>query len=315
MRTLKMAIGMALGLVLLAAPAFPQSEAAENGQGRFIVTVLPKKKSEAPPNITLQDLRLKVNGKESTVTSWVRLNRPTDEVELVVLIDSSSRSSLGQQLNDISNFIQGLPANVKVALGYMDNGRAELTGPLSTDHAQAAKALHMPGGLPGSSGGPYFCLSDLAHHWPSDDPMARREVVMITDGVDIYNLRYDPQDPYVLAAMTDAARSGLVVFSIYWRNQGFLDNTYYETNSGQNLLSQLTQSTGGYSYWTGMGNPVSFKPYFDDLVMRLQHQYRATFSTMLKGRPAVLNMELKVGGPAAKAYAPQQVLVINKAAQ
>lgn len=310
MRKLRMAASVAVGMLLLAAPAFPKSGTAENGRGRFIVTVLPKKKSEAPPNIRMQDLRLKVDGKDSTVASWVRLNRPEDLVELVLLIDSSARSSLGQQLNDISNFIQGLPPNVKVSLGYMDNGRAVLTGPLTTDHSQAMRALHMPGGLPGSSGGPYFCLSDLAHNWPSDDPTARREVVMVTDGVDIYNLRYDPEDPYVLAAITDSARTGLVVYSIYWRNQGFLDNTNYETNAGQNLLAQVTQATGGYSYWDGMGDPVTFRPYFDDFLMRLRNQYRLSFTSPLKDKPMVLNMQLKVGGPAAKVYAPQQVLVI-----
>lgn len=310
MKRLGMAMGMALGVLALAAPAFPQS-AAENGQGHAIVTVLPKKKSEAPPRIAVQDLRLKVNRKVATVTNWVRLNKPDDRVELVVLIDSSARASLGQQLNDIANFIQGLPANVKVSLGYMDNGHAALTGPLSSDHAQVARGLHMPGGLPGSSGGPYFSLSDLAHNWPSNDNMARREVVLITDGVDVYNLRYDPDDPYVQAAMRDSARAGLVVFSIYWRSQGMLDNTNYETNAGQNLLAQLTQATGGYSYWDGLGDPVSFSPYFAEINQCLQNQYRLSFAAALKDKPQVQSMELKVGGPAAKVYAPQQVNVTN----
>lgn len=308
MRRLGMAIGMAVGVMALVSPAFPES-AAENGHGHAIVTVLPKKHSEAPPNITLQDLRLKVNGRESTITNWVRLNKPEDRVELVVLIDSSARSSLGQQFNDIVHFIQGLPANVKVALGYMENGRAALTGPLSNDHAQVARGLHMPGGLPGSSGGPYFCLSDLAHNWPSADRIARREVVLITDGVDMYNLRYDPNDPYVQAAITDSVREGIVVYSIFWRNRGFLDNSDYETNTGQNLLAQLTQATGGYSFWTGSGNPVSFSPYFDNINEMLLNQYRLSFTAPLKDKPQVQYMNLKVGGPAANVYSPQRVLV------
>ncbi|MDE3188845.1 MAG: hypothetical protein KGM96_15135, partial [Acidobacteriota bacterium] len=200
--------------------------------------------------------------------------------------------------------------NVKVALGYMDNGRAVLTGPLSADHAQVARKVHMPAGLPGSSGGPYFSLSDLAHNWPSNDPGARREVVLITDGVDIYNLRYDPDDPYVQAAITDSVRTGLVVFSIYWRNQGMLDNTSYETNTGQNLLAQVTQATGGYSYWDGLGEPVSFAPYFARINDCIQNQYRISFTAPLKDKPQVQNMNLKVGGPAAKVYSPQQVNVV-----
>ena len=314
MRKLSLAIGMAAGMTALLAPAFANAADA-NGQGHAIVTVLPKKKSEAPPRITMQDLRLKVNGKEANVSNWVRLNKPDDSVELVVLVDSSARASLGQQLNDISNFIKNQLPNVKVALGYMDNGRAVLTGPLSTDHAQVARAVHMPAGLPGSSGGPYFCLSDLSHNWPSRDPRARREVVMVTDGVDIYNLRYDPEDPYVQAAITDSARAGLVVYSIYWRNQGMLDNTNYETNTGQNLLSMVTQATGGYSYWDGLGDPVSFAPYFAQINDNLQNQYRLSFTAPLKNKPEILNMNLKVGGPAAKVYSPQQVLVTSAPAE
>ncbi|MDE3189171.1 MAG: hypothetical protein KGM96_16795, partial [Acidobacteriota bacterium] len=114
MRRLGMAIGMAVGVMALLAPAFANAADA-NGHGHAIVTVLPKKKSEAPPRITMQDLRLKVNGKDTAITNWVRLNKPEDRVELVVLIDSSARASLGQQLDDISNFIQNQLPNVKVA--------------------------------------------------------------------------------------------------------------------------------------------------------------------------------------------------------
>ena len=309
-----LAIGMAVGMTALLAPSLANA-ADVNGHGHVIVTVLPKKKSEAPPRITMQDLRLKVGGKDATISSWVRLNKPDDPVELVVLIDSSARASLGQQLDDISNFIQNQLPNVKVALGYMDNGRAVLTGPLSTDHAQVARAVHMPAGLPGSSGGPYFCLSDLSHNWPSHDPTARREVVMVTDGVDIYNLRYDPEDPYVQAAITDSVRAGIVVYSIYWRNQGFLDNTSYETNAGQNLLAMVTQATGGYSYWDGLGEPVTFAPYFARINDCIQNQYRLSFAAPLKNKPEIMNMNLKVGGPAAKVYSPQQVIVMSGGAE
>ena len=116
---------------------------------------------------------------------------------MVVLIDGAARSTIGQQLGEIASFIKGLPANAKVAVGYMEYGHAALTAPLSTDHERAIQGLRMPSGLAGSSGSPYFCLSDLAKNWPASGPMARREVVMITDGVDNYEQRFDPDDPYV----------------------------------------------------------------------------------------------------------------------
>jgi hypothetical protein len=254
-------------------------------------------------------LRLKIAGKQSSVTSWAPAKGENSPLELVLLIDSSARSSLGSQMSEIQSFVKEMPSHSKMAIAYMENGRAALAGPLSSDPGAVLNSLHLPSGGPGQSASPYFCLSDLAQHWPSTDRSARREVVMITDGVDYYNLRYDPQDPYVQAAITDSTRSGLVVYSIYWKNQGRVDNSMYETDAGQNLLLEVTQATGGNGYWEGVGNPVSFEPYFKDLRIRFENQYRLGFTSDLKGKAQVESMSLKVGGPAAKVTAPQQVWV------
>lgn len=314
MRKLEIILGLAVTTVAMAATAFPE-DATSSGEGQAIVTVIPKKGRERLTNISLQDLQLKINGKETKVASWVPMRGANDDMELVLLIDSSARNSLGQQLNDMGNFVKSVPAKAKLAVGYMDNGQAMLTGPLSTDHTRALNSLHLPGGLPGSSGGPYFSLSDLAHKWPSNDPMARRIVVMVTDGVDIYNPRFDPQDPYILAAITDSIRARLVVYSIYWHDMGRFDNTQYFSDSGQSLLAEVTQATGGDSYWMGTGEPVSFQPFFEDLSWRLQNQYRLNFFTELKDKPEEKSMNLKVGGAAIKVYAPQQVYVTPAQAQ
>jgi hypothetical protein len=308
MKKLGMFVCLAVGTLALTAPAFPK-RAIDQGRGQVIVTVLPKKDLEEPVNITQQNLRVEVSGKESSITDWVPLRGPNSNLQLVILIDSSARTNLGLQLRDIANFIQSLPVGVKVSVGYMNAGSADLAGPLSTDHAQVAGNLQVPNGFPGSSGSPYFCLSDLAKHWPSTDLSARREVVLITDGVDNYAPHYDPTDPYFTAAIKDSVRSGLVVYSIYWRNQGRMDNSTYASFDGQSLLATLTEATGGVSYWEGPGNPVSFIPYFKDIAWRLQNQYRLSFHSPLRGKPEVEKMMLKVGNSAAEVRAPRQVFV------
>ena len=50
---------------------------------------------------------------------------------------------------------------------------------------------------------------------------------MVTDGVDNYNRRYDPEDPYVQAAINDSVRARLIVYSIYWTNAGRFDRRMY----------------------------------------------------------------------------------------
>jgi hypothetical protein len=217
-------------------------------------------------------------------------------------------------MGEIQHFVQSLPANTAVTIAYMQNGRAVLTGPLSTDRAEALRGLHITGGgIAGVSASPYFCLSDLAKNWPSRDHQARREVVMITDGVDYYDMRYDPEDPYVQSAIDDAVRSQLIVYSIYWRNVGRVDRSFYATNAGQNLLSELTQATGGNSYWEGMGNPVSIQPYFEDIQQRLNHQYEVSFMAPSNGKPQLASFRLKLNDKGAKVDAPQQVLVVGSA--
>jgi len=304
----KMAIWMTAVALLLAAQAFSQSE-KPTGQGRAVVTILAKQHGEPPASVSQQDVSIKVNGKPSVVTSWAPLRGPDARLELVILIDSSSRTTVGSQYGDIEHFINGLPPNAKVGIAYMINGGAVFAGPLSSDHAQVLHALHLPGGSPGSSASPYFCLSDLAKHWPSGDRGARRAVVMVTDGVDNYERRFDPNDPYVQTAIDDSVRAGLVVYSIYWLNQGIADRTMYADNTGQSLLNEVADATGGKNLWEGIGNPVSMQPFFEELARRLGNQYELGFSAPLNGKPTIETLKLKVGGQAAEVTAPKQVFV------
>jgi hypothetical protein len=170
--------------------------------------------------------------------------------------------------------------------------------------------LHLTAGAgeAGISGSPYFCLSDIAKNWPSSDVHARREVVMITDGVDYYDPRYDSEDPYVQTAMDDAVRARLSVYAIYWQSADRFDRTNYGAGTGQNLLAQITQGTGGVSYWEGTGNPVSFIPYFADIDRRLNNQYELDFMTAVGDKPQMQTLKLTISAH-AKVNAPQEVYV------
>ncbi len=308
MKKIALAMSLAAGALMVAAPAFPQNE--NQGRGQAVITVLPAHDAEAASaTLSQQDLRIKVNGKDSTITNWTPLRGQDDRLEVVILIDSGARTSLGTQLNEVGNFVKNLPPAAKVSIAWMANGTAQLATPLTTDRQQALKGVHLPAGFPGASASPYFALSNLAQHWPSNDRAARRVVVMITDGIDYYNPRYDPEDPYMQASINDSVRAGLVVYSIYWQNRGRFDRSQYGTDAGQNLLLNVTQATGGNSYWQGYGNPVSFQPYFKDLERRLENQYEVGFTTPLKGKPDVASMKLKVNGISGKVEAPQQVFV------
>jgi hypothetical protein len=307
MKHLTIAVCLAL-TTLAAAPAFPQKDGMQ-GEGKVVVTILPKKDGALPPNLTGQEMSLKVNGKTAKITALKPFQSPENNIELVLLIDGSARSSLGVQLSSIEGFIKSLPPNVKSAIAYMVNGNALFAGPLSSDHAQVLSALHLPGGVPGGSASPYFCLSDLAKRWPGADPAARREVIMISDGVDPYHMRYDLDDPYIQTAIDDSIRARLVVYSLYWQSIGTGSNRYYENSAGQSNLDQLTQATGGTSFWLGMGNPVSFDPYFDELTHRFLNQYALEFTTGAPRKPQIEAVNLKLRVADADVNTPEKVLV------
>jgi hypothetical protein len=71
----------------------------------------------------------------------------------------------------------------------------------------------------------------------------------------------------------------------------------------------LSQTTGGYSYWSGAGNPVSFQPFFEDVMRRFDNQYGLEFTARLDKKPMVETLKLKVEGIGLQVTAPQQVFV------
>jgi hypothetical protein len=100
-----------------------------------------------------------------------------------------------------------------------------------------------------------------------------------------------------------------VVFTMYWRDQGHASSTEGATDAGQNLLVQVAQATGGNSYWEGNNNPVSLKPYLDDLRRRLRSEYELVVSAPFKGKPFMAGLKLRANAPNTKVTAPQSVYV------
>jgi hypothetical protein len=75
-------------------------------------------------------------------------------------------------------------------------------------------------------------------------------------------------------------------------------------------MNEVTEATGGYSYWEGFGNPVDFEPYFKDLRHRLDDQYQLSFTAPLNGKAGLERLEMHLNHVrSAKVDAPQQVYV------
>jgi VWFA-related protein len=296
-----------VGVWLVISGAVRPSLAQETPTARTVVTVT-SKSAEDVITVPQQSISVSEGRKVQDVTGWVPLRGARADLQLVLLLDDSSRGTLGLQLNDLKNFLNALPPTTQVALGYMRNGTPNLVQNFTNNHAQAAEALRLPQGSAGINGSPYFCLSDLVKHWPGGAGNVRREVIMVTDGVDRYSgRRFDPENPYVRAAVTDAQKAGVIVYSIYYRGAGRFDQNLTVTDGGQNYLTQLSGETGGKVYLEGFGNPVSFSPFLSDIQRKLQNQYELSFVSTSK--PGLQPIRVKTNQPNTSLQWPSRVPV------
>jgi len=224
-------------------------------------------------------------------------------LELFLLVDDASDTSLGSQLGDLRHFIDTQPASTAIGIGYMSHGSVDIVQNLTTDHAAAAHALRIPFWSAGAN--PYLSLSDLAKRWPSSS--ARREVVMVTSGED--SLAAGLVDPYLTAAIEDAQRNGIVVYAIYMPTLGHAAHSLWRLTWAQSHLEQLAEETGGESYILGPEAPVSLEPYLESIAKRLAHQYRVTFLIKPERKPEFREVKFTTEVPNAELVAAKNVYV------
>lgn len=275
---------------------------------QMVVTVEPSQGGARAPVLEPGELTVLENRIRVPVTGAQRLTGDMAGMQLLVLLDDSTRSSsLGTQLPDLKRFVESLAATTEVSIGYMQNGRAVLTQPFTTDHHKAAAAVRLGNAIPGENGSPYFVLSDVVRHWPSAENATRRAVVMFTDGVDRYYTSSIVDDPYVDAAIHDAQKVGVMVYSVYLRGAGFYGRGSFSTNIAQSRLMEVSQETGGYAYFEGFTDPVTIQPFLRNLQQRLDNQYLVTIAARNeKGfQPIKVQSEL----PGLKLSAPAQIYV------
>ncbi len=293
-------------LALLTLAAFGQ-------EGNVLVTqTLIHADSKADVMPTAAQVNLQLEGKSTPVTSLVPL-KPAN-VQIALLIDDGLSRGAGIQLNDLKSFASSLPAGAELLVGYMSNGTVRVVSPFTTDHAAASNAIRLPFGIPGQSASPYFCLSDFVKRWPGSDSdegtHKARFVMMITNGVDPYNgsTSIANQDsPYVAAAVLDADRAGVAVYSIYYRDAGIRGGS--ASFSGQGYLQQVAQGTGAEAYYEGSGNPVSLTPFFKQFEHAISETFVATFNAPADagGREHLARLKVTASIPKLKLRHPDAV--------
>jgi hypothetical protein len=268
-----------LFLVLSVLPSYAQDGSPTTTPVQMTVTLRVQGKNKRMPEVNREDIIVRQGKDRLRVTGWVPIGGDRGLLDLFILVDDAARSTTSSQFADLREFIDSLPKTTSVGVGYMRNGTVQVAQELTTDHRQAAKALRIPLGSPGVYGSPYLSAIDLMKRWPENSN--RREIVMVTDGIDRlhgypHRRGLAPMSPDVSSASTVAQRTGTIIHSIYTRGVGWRGSNFWQVTNGQNAMAKLADETGGESFFLGIGEPVSFRPYLD----RLDNRYRLEFNAV-----------------------------------
>jgi hypothetical protein len=295
-------------ICLCGVPILSAQTTPGNGIPVHAVVTAEAHKGKNPPAIGQQDVLVTESKEHDPVTEWIPAQGDHAALQFFILIDDGANMSLGTEMQALRNFIEAQAPSTEVGLAYMENGTAQIAQNLTSDHDSVAKALHLPNGISGINGSPYFSLSDLVKRWPAGAP--RREVLMISDGIDRYYGIGDLNDPYLAAATDDALRAGIIVSAIYTPGVGHFGHDFYMTYWGQLYMAQLADQTGGEAYYIGFtGAPVSFTPYLDELSNRLTHQYLLTFLAKPPKKAGLQRVKIATEVPNLDLVGPKRVWV------
>lgn len=282
-----------------------QQPSAQGVPVSIVVTLEPRRAKTIPP-IDAQDISVSEHGGKRPVTAFV----PAGEapMQLMLLIDDSARATFDTEIGTLKQFINSLPPTTEVAVAYMRNGLAAITQNFTRDHAAAANAIRIALGPGGADVSPYDSLTDAVKKWPEIGAQ-RKEVIMISSGIEGLGGGNEPENPYVNAGIQSAQKAGLVVYTIYEPSVGHFGHSFWRTTWGQNFLSQLSDETGGEFYTIGFGSPVSFQPFLQQILIQMQNQYLLTFEARPEQKSGLQPIQVRIIEKDASIAAPDKVFV------
>lgn len=308
---LSSAFWMVLALTLfLASPArAAQQPAAAKVPVSTVVTVLGPNYT-APPAMGKEDVIVHTGATREDVTSWIPAQGDHAALDLAILIDDVTDTSVGIQFGDLRKFIESQSKGTRVGLFYANEGRAQEVAAFSADHEAVAKKLRITYGEASASTSLYLSLMDLIAKWPATAP--RREVLVIGDGIDRF--RGDPFSPDVPLTIEKAQKAGIIIHTLYAQGAGRAAHNLFRRNYGQMNLAQMTDATGGESFFQGLDTPVSFAPFLDQLDMALHNQYLLTFTTARSQRAKgeLRNFRVTTEARRAEIAAARQIFVPSR---
>ena len=226
--------------------------------------------------INLDDLQVFEDGERQEILAVRGEGR--SPLTLAVLIQDDLVSSVSNEIRGIAAFIRKLPPGSRVMVGYLSSGSLRVRQKFTNDLERAAKSLRIP--LSSTAASPYnpFSLTREAVKRFESQPVGRRAVLVLSDGIDLSHglTNASPAQSLDLQrVINDSQRLGVAVYTMYAPSVGGGDSLL--VNNGQGSLQRLSEETGGRAFFQGTGAPVSLDQYLRELDALLSRQFALTY--------------------------------------
>src|SRR5215472_1462305 len=262
--------------------------------GNAILTVTASgKKDSTPPPISKDDVQLFQGKERKQIADWEK----GDELFLFILIDDATSTGFGTVMGEVKNFIMSQPPATHVAVGYIRDNVTEFAQDFTENHELAAKAIRLPLGTGAIGSSPYLGTMDLLKRWPQTGPP--RSIVLISSGIDFFRGR-EAQifNPDLDGVIERAQRQNTNIWSVYYPSSGHrFGGSSLLLSYAQNNMGKLAEDTGGESYYLFYEEPVTLKPYFDEIALHLNNQYLLTFAASGGSKGKFVSVKLKTELP------------------
>jgi len=317
---------VALCTLTLAAPIVVSQETNPKGsvQVHLVITNEAARGDGDAPTLQSGDVKVKQGKNLLNVSQLIPAKGDNAALQLFILIDDTLDTRVGNNLNDVRDFINAQPASTMIAVGYMANAAVNVVQNFTADHDLAVKAIRLPRGNFSTMDSPYLSLINLVKGWPQQK--VRREVLMVTDGIDrlrgveptpsrlgpnfgpVYH-SMPTMSPDVNSASEISQRYNVLVYSLYAVGVGRAGRSSWDLQIGLSGLTKLADETGGDCFSLGTSNLVSFKPYLERLQKNFENQYYVVFQATPKGKGGLQRVNVTTEVPNSDIAAPDNVWV------
>jgi VWFA-related protein len=233
-------------------------------------------RNSKPVEMRRVDPLLREDGEIQTILS--QRSAADSPMTLGLLIQDDLVSSISTEARGLADFIRRQPGGTRVMVGYIGTGTLNVRRKFTNELEKAAVSVRPPLGL--ASAGPFNPFVEIieALHRFDSQPLGRRAILVISDGIDV-SRGVDSSSPTqsldLQRAINEAQRRSVAIYSIF--APAAAPGAEFLNANGQSCLEKLSNETGGRAFFQGMGAPVSFDPFLKEIDASLRLQIALTY--------------------------------------